>query len=164
MKRMLICVILTVLLIPGVFASEAGGGGGPQTKYFNIRLEPSKKVYSPGDVMEIKIFVTDKKTGEKVDNARVYVSLDVYKGKKFEKIEAKNLGEGVYLLEQKIETNAKWGGVTVSLEVSEDGRTDTIQQVISFMRYNVYAYGIFVTLTSIIIGIGVGMAFGGVKH
>jgi hypothetical protein len=186
--NLLITIGMFFFVMAPAFASE-GGGGGPQTKYFDVAIHSHKKVYSPGDEMELEITVTDKNTKEPVTGATIAADLMVYQGgseKEVEEaatdgdgvymvkrqvikkivrgIDAEEAGEGVYILKKKLDTEASIGGSTVTINIEKDGKSETVTWVISFMEYNVYLYAILVTLGAMAAGAAVGIAFGGVSH
>ena len=191
MRTVKIFVILGLLFaaMGPVYASAGGGGGGPQTKYFDVAIHSEKKVYSPGDEMELEIKVTDKDTKEPVTGATLTADLMIYQGGLEEEVEetapdgdgvyvvkrqlieklvygveAVEVGEGVYHVKKKLDTEASIGGSTVTINIEKDGKSEAVTQVISFMEYNVYLYAILVTLGAMAAGAAVGIAFGGVSH
>ncbi len=181
---MLAKLILLLAVLPLAHASE--GAGSVQTKYFDISIEPQKKVFAPGELLVAKITVTDKNTKKPVLGASVLAELSIYQGGDVEKIElpsesgvylieqkllnkkivagAQEIGGGVYELVREVDTEAAWGGITLKLTVTKEGKSDTLTTVISFMEFTVWKYALLVTLAAIAIGSGVGFIFGGIKH
>ncbi len=158
MKRIILPVVCLFLLLSPVFAGE-GGGGGKLTKYFSIVIEPSKSIYSPGDTMVLRIVVTDKSTGKPVEGAEVVDNINVYQDGSYQ-IVAEEKGDGVYIVKQKIETQAKWGGVTNKIKVSKEGKSDEVTRVVTFMKFSPYFYAIGVTICAILAGLVIGTIFG----
>jgi len=180
--RNLIIAIFTLLIImsPMITAIE------PQGKYFDITIIPEKEVFSPNEFMEVNIIVRDKTTNKPVMGAEVTGNISIYQGSIIEKLKipAKE-GRGIYLMEQKlitmevgsipaveredgiytlkekIDTKARWGGLTLRVTVAKDGHQETVTRGISFMSFNVWFYALGVTSLSIVIGLGIGFISGG---
>lgn len=191
-KGIMILMLAGVLVISALAATvSAGGGSGEkeQTKYFDIAIEQEKSIFSPDDVMKIKIKVTDKETHNPVENARVIVNMSVYQGHfteikemrtenddgicVIEQITIKSIldpiladeeGNGIYVVEKDLVTKADLGGITLKITVEKEGRVDNISRVISFMSVDPWVYAIGSTLLAVICGLGIGLIFGGIKH
>lgn len=158
--KTLILVTIAFLLIPSLaLAGGGGGGGGKMTKYFSIIIEPSKSIYFPGEEMVLKIKIIDKATNQPVEGAEVIDEIAVYKGTST-KLKAEEQGNGIYIVKLKIDSNAKWGGVTNKITVSKDGKVDEITRVVTFMEFNPYIYAIGVTIFAILAGVIIGTVFG----
>ncbi|MEE8401474.1 MAG: hypothetical protein V3R86_04915 [Candidatus Hydrothermarchaeaceae archaeon] len=188
MKKILALCIILAAGIGAVYGSEGGGDETP-TKYYDISIHGEKKIFTPGGDFVVEATVIDKLSKKPVDDARVTADVMMYLGgkkekiqenlpqgdgyivieqkriqKKVEGIKAQNQGDGVYMIKTKLDTEADIGGITLTLTVEKDNKIDTVTQVVSFMRYNVFLYAIIVTLGAMAIGAGVGIAFGGVSH
>ena len=109
--------------------------------------------------MVLKIVVTDKNTGEPVEGAEVIDNINIYQGKSTQVI-AQEKGNGVYIITQKIETRATWGGITNKIKVSKEGKSDEITRVVTFMKFSPYLYAIGITFCAIFAGLAVGTIFG----
>jgi len=190
-KNTLIFILAGILLISASGDVLAGGGGSAEekTNYFDISIETEKAIFAPGDVIKLKIKVTDKETHEPVENARVSVNISIYQGhftetkeirteegdgvciieqitikSRLDPIFADEKGDGVYVVEKNLATKADLGGVTIKVGVEKDDRTDSVSRVISFMSIDPWIYAVGSTLFAVICGLGIGMIFGGIKH
>lgn len=187
-RFLMISLVVLILLQVPVLGSEEGGAK-EKTKYFDISIEPDKSIFSPDDVMRLKITVADKKTHNPVENATVVVNISIYQGHFTETKEIRtetddgiyvveqitiksNLnpviageeGKGVYAVEKKIDTKADLGGVTLKVHVEKEGKSDKVSHAISFMKINPWIYAVGSTLLAVICGLGIGLIFGGTKH
>jgi len=190
-KILITAGILIILLAALTATVSAGGGGGEKekTRYFNIVIEPGKTIFSPDDVMKIKIRVLDKETKSPVENANVTVNVSIYQGHFIETKEMRtenadgvyiveqttiksNLdpiladeeGKGIYVVEKKLDTKADLGGITLKVSVEKDGKVDSVERAISFMKMDPWVYAVGSTLLAVICGLGIGLIFGGIKH
>ena len=183
-------ILIVLLAASGVQVSAGGGGSAKEkTKYFDIIIVPEKPIIEPGEVMKLRIEVKDKETGNPLENAAVTVNMSIYQGAFTEELEipiendegyyevkqttiksvlkpilAKEEGNGIYVIEKKVDTKANLGGVIIKVIVEKDNKVDTVHRVISFMGMNPWVYAIGATLFAVMCGLGIGMIFGGVKH
>ena len=188
----IVILVLAGFLISAAFAttasSEGSGEEKEKTKYFDIKIEPEKSIFAPDDVMKLKIEVTDKKTGDPVENATIKINMSIYQGHFTEELEipiendsvvyevvqttiksnymisADEAGNGVYVVSKTINTKAELGGISLKVTVEKNGECDTVERAISFMIMNPWVYAIGATLFVVICGLGIGLIFGGVKH
>jgi len=133
--------------------------------------------------MKVKITVKDKASGKPVLNALVMADVSIYQGgytierrmvekeehvlvterlitKKIEGIKAVEQGNGVYVLSQRLETQALWGGATITVTVNKGGRHGSATRMVTFMGFSAVWYALGVTLFALMAGTGVGMLFG----
>ena len=182
-------ILIILLAVSGATVLASGGGSVKEkTEYFDIKIEPEKSIFAPDEVMKLKIEVTDKKTGDPVENATIKINMSIYQGHFTEELEipiendsvvyevvqttiksnymisADEAGNGVYVVSKTINTKAELGGISLKVTVEKNGECDTVERAISFMIMNPWVYAIGATLFVVICGLGIGLIFGGVKH
>ena len=164
----------------GTIAQELKPG---KTEYFNILLNPKKPVFASEDTLSMNIFVTDKNTNAPVTGATVTADLSIYQGEIKKKIElpadegvyvveqkiiTKNIGripaletgDGNYVIKKRIDSEAKLGGITITITVTKDDKSDIVRNGVSFMGFNTGLYAVGVTLFAAIAGLLIGIVCG----
>lgn len=177
--KMLILFVLLLLALPPLYASV----GPEKTGSLDVIVEPQKTVFMPGEVMKVKITVRDKASGKPVSNASVVANVSIYQGgytlerevvengrhvivteklitKKIVDSKAVDQGNGVYLLSQKLNTQALWGGATITVTVNKGDEHGSAKRIVTFMGISAAWYALGVTLFALIAGSGVGVLFG----
>ena len=152
---------------------------------FDIVIKQEKNVFRPNKPMRVYVLVSNRTTGEAITDANVSASMRIFQGgiknrinlsadedgfyeveqiiitRNIPDIPAQEIGDGMYLIERTIDTEADFGGITLRIMVQRDNVRETTEKILTFMNFNEYLYAIGVTILAIILGLLIGFIIGG---